>query len=202
MIGNFVHGMGVQGSGHLKSETRHVGSFSKVRVEGSIDVEAKIGSQTDLKVSADDNLLSLIKTRVEGDTLIIRSEGSFSTNNRMVVQFSAPKIQAASVAGSGDVKVDGLRGGDFAASISGSGDISATGSAGAVSVSIAGSGDASLKGLQSSSATVSISGSGDASVNTSGPLSVVINGSGDVVYSGKPTSIAKKINGSGSVEQG
>src|SRR5690242_9802374 len=83
MMGHLFQG--VQGSGTVKTESRHIGAFTKIRAEGSMDIEAKVGPASDLKITADDNIVPLIKTRIDGDTLVIRSEGGFSTHNRVVV---------------------------------------------------------------------------------------------------------------------
>jgi hypothetical protein len=192
----------IKGSGRVKTESRRIGSFSKVRSEGAMDVVATIGPKSDLKITADDNLLKLVKTRIEGDTLVISGEGSYSTRSKMEVSFSVPALRSASLKGSSDIYVKGLKSGDFDAAISGSGDIFATGSVRHLTVALSGSGDCECGKLIAQSATVALDGSGDVRVNTKGPLSATINGSGDITYVGQPSSISKTINGSGGVHGG
>ena len=191
----------IKGSGHVKTEARKVGNFTKIRSEGSVDVVATIGAKSDLKVTADDNLIKLVKTRVDGDTLVVTCEGNYSTKNRIDVVFSVPTLKAASIRGSSDIAINGLKGGDFDASIAGSGDLSATGSVGALSAAIDGSGDIDFAKVNARSGNVSISGSGDIKVRTDGNLSVSINGSGDVTYFGNAR-VTKSINGSGDIHRG
>jgi hypothetical protein len=189
----------VEGSGKVSTETRSVGAFTKIRTEGAFDVVVTVGSKSDLKITADDNLLGMIKTRIDGDTLVISSEGNISTSNKMEVSFSNPTLAAAEIHGSGDVTVNGIKASEFEASISGSGNITATGAVDKLEASIDGSGNLMLDNLAAKSAKVTINGSGDAEVNTDGKLDATINGSGDIEYHGTPKSVSKSINGSGDV---
>src|SRR6185295_17991235 len=51
---------------------RTVGAFSKLRIEGSIDVDAHAGAHPGVTVHASKRLEPLIETVVEGDTLVVR----------------------------------------------------------------------------------------------------------------------------------
>ncbi len=91
---------------------------------------------------------------------------------------------SASVAGSGDLDVSALRVGDARFSIAGSGDLIARGSAGRSRVSIAGSGNLRAREVASTEASVSIAGSGYAELTVANDARVSIVGSGDVEITG------------------
>ena len=68
---------GTTGSGPVKTETREVGTFTKVEVSAGIGIDIQIGSAGPLTISAEENILPLILTHLVGDTLLIHSSASF-----------------------------------------------------------------------------------------------------------------------------
>lgn len=214
------------GSGRTASETRTVGEFQAVKSAGSIDLVVKQGAQSSVQVSADDNLLPLLETIVEGSgdnaTLIVRWKRGESIHHRgnASVSIVTPKLSLVSAAGSGDIQVQGfqtpalqvavagsgnarldnLSTEDLGIRISGSGDVAGQGRAAKMKVSIAGSGSVKLTELKSEDVSVSIAGSGDAAVHAQKTLAVSIAGSGDVVYTGDAT-VKSSVAGSGSVKR-
>ena len=54
------------GSGALATETRNVTGFSSIALRGSIDLVVRQGEREAVQVKADDNILPLVQTLVEG----------------------------------------------------------------------------------------------------------------------------------------
>jgi hypothetical protein len=190
----------VQGSGIKASETRETGEFTGIELNGSMDVSVTVGDKTTVTVEGDDNLLELVVTEVSNGTLTISNQGSYSTQIGIKLVVTTPKLDSASVTGSGDIQIKELKASDFEALISGSGSITAAGAADRLELSITGSGDVHLGALPAKEVSAEISGSGSAQVQVTESLSVAITGSGSVTYSGNPRSVEKSIQGSGSVQ--
>ena len=213
------------GSGHLATETRNVSGFHAVDLENSGDVIITQGDTEGLTVEAEDNILPLITTEVDGKGVLrlgFKPHESIQTTKKITFKLSAKLIDSLSIEGSGDVHADTLSvpgNGKFTVSVPGSGNVSVGKlTAGSVQASLEGSGDIKLAGdadnqavsidgsgkyetgdLNTRSAKVDINGSGDAKVSASAELKIEINGSGDVGYYGKPN-VKKSINGSGDVK--
>lgn len=195
----FNQGPQVTGSGKVKSETRKIGSFSKIESRGSADCKVTVGKAVGLTVRADDNILPLVETTVENDTLIINCKGSFSTKNGIDVTVSVPNLESFYVKGSGDSSIQGVRGKSFSVEIAGSGNINATGQVDKSSASIRGSGDIDFSNLRAREAVASIAGSGDITIFASHALDASIRGSGDIAYLGSPANLEKSVSGSGEI---
>ena len=215
------------GSGKALSETRAVSGFQAIALPGSIDVVVRQASSEGVQVRADDNVLPLVQTIVEGsgDTRTLRIQFkagvSVRTKTPVVVSVDVIKLSAVSSSGSGNIRIEALKTPQLSLSISGSsdarlqqldtdqlsvsiagsGDVQASGRAGKLDVSIAGSGDLRARELAAGEVSVTIAGSGDASVTAQKTLSVAIAGSGDVDYGGGAVVTNKRIAGSGSVRQ-
>lgn len=215
------------GSGKAGSETRTISGFQAISLRGAIDLVVRQGGSESVQVSADDNLLPLVQTLVEGSgdkrtlRIQIKPGESVQTKNPVVVTVEVQKLSALASSGSGDITVEALKTPALALSVSGSsdaklirldaeqlsisiagsGDVQAGGRAAKLEVSIAGSGDVRARELAAGDVSVSIAGSGDASVSAQKTISVSIVGSGDVEYGGGATLAQKSVVGSGSVRQ-
>lgn len=215
------------GSGNSASETRTAKGFQAISVRGAINLVVRLGTAERVTVQADDNLLPLVQTLVEGrgDARTLRVQfkpgESLRSKTPVVVTVDVIKLSAVASSGSGDISIEALKTPALALSISGSsdaklrgldteqltisiagsGDVQAAGRASRLDVSIAGSGDVLTRELAAADVSISIAGSGDASVMAQNTISVSIAGSGDVEYGGGATLVRRSIVGSGSVRQ-
>jgi len=190
-----------------KTETRDASGFNALGLSAPIDVDLTIGDHESVVLEGDAEMLAKIEVSVEQGSLQIRrkresSEWGIGWNHKQVhARVTAKRIDAISIAGSGDVKARELSGDSLALAISGSGDITVgAGKVGNLSVHIAGSGDVKTPKLDAQAVSISISGSGDALVWARQTLAVKVAGSGDVRYFGDPQ-VAKSVAGSGSVKR-
>jgi hypothetical protein len=196
-------GSGVRGSGKVAEEQREVSDrFDQVICSGSVDVEVASGKGArGLRVQADDNLLAMVKTRVEDGVLHVETEGSFSSQSSMKVLVDLDhSLSGVTLKGSGDVSVSGQDGSSFSAQLLGSGDLDVNGRVDSLNLSSMGSGDFNGQGLVADQATLRLMGSGDTSVHAGRALNVQLMGSGDCYYAGNPQ-LTKSLLGSGDLER-
>jgi hypothetical protein len=189
----------IQGSGVSKTETRAVGSFSKIDLAGSPDVEVAVGSDTAVAVTADDNILPIIETKVEGGTLRIDSTNSYNTSLGVKVKITVPSLSGVSISGSGDIHATGLKAGDMDASLTGSGNITLGGVVDGLHAQVIGSGDLRAGELAAKRVRVTVTGSGNADVRAAEELEASVSGSGNVRYSGHPPQVRHNVTGSGDI---
>ena len=223
MAGESGDAVAANGSGGTRSFA--VADFTAVELAGADDVDVKVGGGFSVRAEGPADQLDKLEIRKDGSTLWVgRKRGgkwSLSSGKGVKVYVTMPAIQAASLAGSGNLAVDKVTGGDFKGSLAGSGDMKlaqltatsanfsiagsgAIGAAGRVDrlkVSIAGSGDVDAAGLKAGQANVSIAGSGDVAAEVNGPAKISLMGSGDVTLGGKPQCQTSKM-GSGEVRCG
>jgi hypothetical protein len=189
----------IHGSGHAKTESRAVASFAKIDLAGSPDVEVAVGPAASVSVTTDDNILPIIETKVDGETLKINSKRSYNTSLGVKVSITVPDLQGVSVSGSGNIHVEGLKAGDMDASVTGSGDITLNGVVDRLRARIVGSGDLRAGDLAAKNVQVSVTGSGDAAVRATEQLDARVTGSGNVRYSGNPPQVQHHVTGSGDI---
>ena len=190
-----------------EEEVREVPAFDAVLFGGSGDLKITVGEEHSVVLQGDPRLLEEIETKVKGGRLVIKRENqswfSFGNKNygRLKVRVSMPELEEAMVAGSGDLDVKGLDGGETELVIAGSGDIKAQGKLELIRLVINGSGEIEARDLDADNADITINGSGEVVVKVSGNLEATINGSGDIEYIGEPKNVRKSVRGSGDIRQ-
>ena len=198
--------------GPTVSRQYQVGKFQKIEVAGPYDVEVRTGGNPGVSARGSEKLLERTVVEVRGDRLLIRPQqnGSWfhmgwSSRGHANFTVTVPQLSGATIAGSGDIKVDKVQGDRFEGTVAGSGGIdvvamnvqtlklaiagsgsakAGAGKAQSADYDIAGSGDLDAGGVQTQQAKVSIAGSGSVKAHATGTADVSIMGSGDVDVSG------------------
>ena len=215
------NGKKVKGDGNVTTINRSTKSYDGVKAAGPMDFELVQGSEGEIIIKGDSNLMEYIITEVKDNKLVVKTKDGYNLRPSQTILITIPyeSISSVSLAGSGDIENSGtITSDEFKVSLAGSGDINLNVESKNLESAIAGSGDIKLKGstnnlttkitgsgdfdgkeLNSTNVTAKITGSGNANVVCNGELNARITGSGDVKYSGKPTNKDTKITGSGSV---
>jgi putative autotransporter adhesin-like protein len=187
----------VQGSGVAASTARPVPSFTAIDLTGSTNLVVHVGAPRSVVVRADENLLSRVTTTVEGRTLAIGTHGSFSTSAPMFVEITVPALDSATLSGSGNLAVTGVRGESFRARLEGSGVLDVAGAVDRLDAALTGTGEMRLEALAAREVTATLSGSGRLLVLATKTLDARLTGSGVILYGGDPEKVATNVTGSG-----
>jgi hypothetical protein len=211
----------VKGNGNVIEITRNAGSFDKIYVSGSFDVNLVEGKEGMITIKAEENLIGLIETVVESGTLKIKWRRNTSVSTRRNIYITVRikdideiKLTGASeitsektfkndrlelgVSGSGsiDLKVETKT---LTAAVSGSGNLDLEGKTEYLKAAVSGSGDIDAGHLMAKEVEAKVSGSGDMEINVTERLTARVSGSGDIKYKGKPSIEDIKVSGSGDV---
>lgn len=211
----------VIGSGKRITETRTVSNFNAVELSVSGDLYVEQGESESLTIEADDNILPLLTSDVQGSRLdlgvkpnssvsmispivyhlVIKDLTSIGINGsgKVIAKPIQTDKLSIRISGSGDVKFDTLTANQLSTHISGSGPVEISGTVNQQDISISGSGSYKAADLSSKDASIQISGSGNVTVWATDTLKVNVSGSGDVSYYGKPT-VNSSSSGSGKIK--
>jgi len=169
-----------------KTESRTVGSFSKIESKGSAKVVLVAGNSNTLTAEGDEKTLQNLVTEVQGNTLKIYIKSTKKLNLKGGVLVRVPikqQLDEVSLSGSGSIKSDtAIKSNNFVASVSGSGKID-------------------LDKVDAQSASVKVDGSGKIELNlNTGTAKAEINGSGKIELDGKANVFSVNIHGSGNLD--
>lgn len=214
----------VTGTGNTQREDRLVPAFTALDLQCSAQVviQAKeIADENKVVVEAQSNLLPLISTRVQGETLEIDMEGCVNSTQTITIYVYVDEMAEITLSGSGNIEsthrlvgnemelnLDGsgnmnltLQSNRILVNHMGSGNINLNGNANDIAIEHNGSGDIDALSLQSSDAQVNLNGSGTVSVFGNRNVKLALNGSGSIFYGGKPQSLNTTNNGSGEIHE-
>lgn len=161
----------VTGEGPVQSETRKADAFTRIEVSGGIGVRVRMGPTHAIEVSAQENILPVIATDVEGDTLRIRSTESYNTSEGVEVAVATPALVGISMSGGSHGRIEGLDAERLDIELSGGAGVTATGTATSVALNMTGGSRASLENLTATTITLDLSGGATATVHASNRVS-------------------------------
>lgn len=192
----------IEGSGKELTNIRYPGNkFSRVNSQIAADLNITCSGKDSLKVTADSNLIPLIETTVQDDTLKISAKKSFKTKNKILIEVNPTTLKSFKLSGSGNTNISEVKGDHLDLELSGAGNLNASGQVKKVSVDMSGSGNWDLEHLDVNDATIKVNGSGNVTVFCRKSLDCYISGSANVRYRGNPDTITKDISGSGRVSK-
>lgn len=212
-----------RGSGKIVTESRPVSNFHRVDLTGFGELNITQGDTESLTIETDDNLMSLITTKVTDGTLAIGLDPTRNVLNltatRMIFTLQVKNLDSLLITGAGNVKMPALKSDALTITTSGAGNLNFAGvEAKTLKVTLSGAGnivlagqvetqEASLSGfgsydggnLKSANARVNLSGAGSATVWATQTLDARISGAGGVSYYGSPQ-VTQTISGVGAVK--
>jgi len=189
------------------SQTRNVGTFTRLEVSGDVSLNIALFNRPDpgVKITAVSKSIDRVRTQVVGDVLRVstKSRGlTIGPDPRGDVQSSlgVPALLALRGDDQADVDLSGLSAKSFELRVNGSGDVKARGRVDDLEMEVDGSAGTDLKDLATQNASVRVDGSGDSDLRVARSLELIVEGSGDVTYRGRP-SVSSRLEGSGNVRQ-
>lgn len=187
-----------------------VAGFTGLEVSGPYDVTVKVGGPLAVHANGSEKSVDAMKIGVKDGRLQISSKPHYGLNlgwwhsGPVSLVVTVPALTSASIAGSGGIKVDEVRGSSFRGEIAGSGDlklrsidvaevnlsiagsggVQASGKARSVNYKIAGSGRIDASSLVAETAKISVAGSGEIRSRATAAAAIEVLGSGDVELTG------------------
>jgi putative autotransporter adhesin-like protein len=210
----------VTGSGHARTESRHVRDFDQVALAAVGTLVITQGDTESLRIQADDNVLPLLHSTVSRGLLTLEPKEYAAIHPSTPIRYEltarqlrlirvegaaeaqAPRLIAEQLAleveGAGRVGIDQLSAKALTASLEGSAGVTVGGQVAQQTLHVMGAGMYRGQGLESQRASVTVTGSGTCAVRAHDSLDARVEGSGVVTYSGSPT-VTRHVTGSGQV---
>ncbi|MCQ2144603.1 MAG: DUF2807 domain-containing protein [Bacteroidales bacterium] len=183
---------------------RNTADFHAITNMAPVDVIYTHGERCEVYLEGDMKYMDKIHTEVKNGTLNIYVERGRYYNLRMSVIVSSPFIDALTVAGSGEIKVNGPIGGQgsIRIGVTGSGDIETEFIDYArIDAYVTGSGDINIVKASGDFCEFKVTGSGDIDVDSidADEINLLVTGSGDISIHGKADVLKANVTGSGDI---
>lgn len=189
----------IEGSGTAVTEYRSLPGFTGVEVLGTNNVVIHVGRPQTVAVTADDNLVSSVKTTVASGTLVIEEPANFTTQTPMSVEITVPSLTTIVAAADGQVIVDGVRSPTLRVDLSGTGNVVGSGSVKRLTTTLSGTGNVDLSRLSGWDVFATLAGTGRIVVDAVHALHARVPGTGAIHYVGNPAVVDRQVSGTGAV---
>lgn len=191
------------GSGQVATETREVSGFTRIRFESVGVLNITQTGEESLTVSADDNVLPYITTRVHGGTLDIGMEGHVTINpkSKIIFTLTVKSLEEIDLSGAASIHATDINTDTLDVRFSGAGKMELTGSARTQTVMVSGAGGYEAKDFKTRETRVKITGAGYAHVYADETLDATVTGVGKVTYYGS-AEVRPRVTGIGSIKPG
>ena len=188
----------IVGSGVARTEMRELGDFDELELHVAGRIEIGIGALKPLEVTADDNIIGLLKSEVRGRRLVVELAKPIRPKVGVVLKATVPDLKVLSCDGAFKVILTGLRNESLLIELDGAGMVTAGGETNLLTISATGAGSIDVGGLQARNVDINVTGAGHVDTHATEKLNVAIAGTGVVRYSGDPE-LQKRIDGFGVV---
>ena len=210
----------VTGNGHVVEESRDISGFTGVLISSGIDVYLSEGDHFEVRVEADENLLDVIETKMNGSMLEVGTDRVNIRNAKSKkVHVTLPELSALKISSAGDCEGQTLfHCDDLDLSVSSAGDLSLEVKARRIDLGISSSGDVKLAGetevfdvslssagdlhafdLEAGRVKVNVSSAGDARVNAREEISMSASSAGNIYYKGDAKVIRSSTSSAGDI---
>ena len=172
----------VEGSGVHAKQTRELPSFREVHIEGAADrVDVYVCECERVEVSGDDNLLDHVETTVEGDALLIQTQGTLRPWQTLHVKVYTRQLDRVHTLGDSQVRVMDLSGTSLEVFSSGSSSIKLRGELERLALKTSGASQVDMMELQTQLLRVESSGSSDFTLRgVTERLELISSGASDI----------------------
>ncbi|MCH8172484.1 MAG: DUF2807 domain-containing protein [Proteobacteria bacterium] len=184
--------------GAQETETRDLDEFNRVAIKGAMDVVIEVGKSQSVEVSADEDYLDRVETRVDDGTLYISQEGRRWYDIDVDIEITVRNLDGIFIDGAADIDATGIDSDNFDLEINGAGDVTLEGACGTVTIEINGAGDVDAEDLKCKNVDITINGAGDVDASASESVVAELNGVGDITICGDPDKVRPRIRGLGS----
>jgi len=192
----------LRGSGIAKTESREVTQFSSISTNSVGKIIIKQTGKESLTITADDNILPLLESRVADNILYLTIKNDTSFNPTQPIEFmvEVKRLESLKINGVGSVEVQDIQSKNLSISFDGVGGMTIAGNVDVLDLSLDGVGSFNGENLKTKQATIRSKGVGSVVVNVSEQLDASVLGLGSIEYIGSPQ-VKEFVKGLGSVKK-
>jgi hypothetical protein len=190
------------GSGVKTTVQRAIGTYHAIAASSGVTVVVNVGTPGVASVTADDNLIGQIVTKVRDGTLYVGVEGGVRSANPLRVDLASADLDAVTASAGATVEAASLTGSSLAIEALAGGTVRAAGRADSLRVTSSAGGTADVRDLQATNVEVQITAGGTAQVYPTDSVTGACTGGATLLVRGKPAHNSVSVDVSSSVKDG
>lgn len=178
-----------------KTDTRQLGAFTSVTVDGPLNVVYATGSSSQVQIVAASNLVPLVTTTVTGTELAVTvAAPGFTSAKPVTVRITSPQVTSVSLAGGAQGTME-VMAKAMAVSVSGGAIVRGIGTVQQLTVTTLGNSDAQLGELTADAASISAAGGAKATLKVTRQLTGTADGGSVITLAAAPVAQSVTLTG-------
>ena len=192
----------VPGEGDVQPEVRELPTFSRVSVGAGMKVVIGIAAETEVIVTAQPNLLPLIKTEVvDGQLIVTIPSPGVTTTEPMSLALRVPALTSVALSAGSEGFLEHT-GAPLNLDVSGGAKVTAIGTTPKLTLTASAGGNALLGELTAGDAAINMNDGSSAELTVTGALTGVVDGGSSVLLTTKPASVSVETKSGATVQGG
>ncbi len=188
----------IEGSENIITEARALDAFESIHISSIINATIVKGTQ-DVSITANDNIIDLVKTEVRNGVLFVDLEDGNYGEITVTANIAATEMEALTTVGVNTVSVKQFTNLEqIELNIEGVGNVQMSGSANKMIINSSGASNLEAFDFTTSNCEINLTGVGNVQVTVTDELSGALSGVGNILYKGTPE-IDVDVTGVGNV---
>jgi hypothetical protein len=191
----------IVGNGNIITKTYPLGDFTAIDLRASGQAIIKPGSQSEISITTDQNILPYIQTDIKNNVLRIKAKANkdYLPSSKSIFVITAKNLSTLTLNNANQVLLPLITGDKFKLIINGVGEAILVGSVKNLQISILGKGMVFAKDLTANKVDLEIDGIGEAILQVLSTLNIDLSGSGKIKYYGDPE-VTRHVSGTFVIE--
>jgi hypothetical protein len=190
----------IVGSGKPATESRQVSDFSSISVTGNGMLYVELGETPSLTITADDNILPRLTSRVKNGKLIITPEDKTPLQSKVNIEFRVTLQELTGLEAFGNIGINasGVDADNLTVHLNGNSNATLYGQAARQDVTVNGNSFYYGQDLSGQEAEIKLDGNSLGVVNVSDTLDADVSGNSVLEFMGTPK-VTRKTDGNGEI---
>src|SRR5215204_1660284 len=146
------------------SEMRADANFKEIKAGNAVVLMISVQEEFAVTLEGEENLLKDVKTKVEGDTLVISTKGAISPTNKIRVKISMPELLALELWGASEASVTNTKSDSLKLQVGGSSKVTVGGETKSFTAAANGASKIDAENLKAENADVKTAGTSEITV--------------------------------------
>ena len=183
------------------SETRSDFGFREIKAGNAVVLMISVQEEFAVTLEGEENLLKDVKTKVEGETLVISTKGAISPTNKIRVKISMPELLALELWGASEASVTNTKSDSLKLQVGGSSKVTVGGETKSFTAAANGASKIDAENLKAENADVKTAGTSEITVSAANDLTAEAIGASTVYYTSEPKNLKQNLIGTSEIRK-
>jgi hypothetical protein len=185
----------------FKSEPRADAGFREVKAGNAVILIISVQEEFAVTLEGEESLLKDVKTKVEGETLIIKTGGNISPANKIRLKISMPELTGLELWGTSEATITNVKSNSLKIQTGASSRVKVDGETKSLNANANGTSWIDAENLKAENAEARTAGTSEITVSAASELYAEALGGSTIFYTGDPKNLKQGIAGTGEIRK-